>query len=341
MKARGSLRTYVLVRLVLTIPMVMILLTVVFLLMRVAPGDPITAALGGRLPPAQLAAHRRAAGLDQPLVIQYVHYLRDVTTGNLGTAITDNQPVTHILAVNGGATLELTGAALLVAIVVGVPLGLLAGRLRDRGLDIGVRLTAIVVYAMPTFFLGLVLQLVFGIWLGWLPTSNEASPLVVASLPQHTNVTLIDALIAGNSSAVVDASEHLVLPACTLGLITAAVFSRLVRINVIQTLRSQYVDAARARGISEPRVVVRHAFRNALVPVITVMGLQSALLLSGAVLTENTFNWPGIGNALTSYLANRDYTAVQGIVTAFALVVVAVSLIIDLVAAVVDPRVRY
>jgi peptide/nickel transport system permease protein len=182
---------------------------------------------------------------------------------------------------------------------------------------------------------------VFGVALGWLPTSGASSPVVEATLPEHTHIVLIDALLAGDTSAFFDALQHLILPAATLGIVLAGVFIRLVRVNLIQTLRSDYVEAARARGIRERGVVLKHGFRNALVPVITVMGLQAALLLSGAVLTENTFNWPGIGNQLLVYLNNRDYTALQGIITAFALVVVGVSLLIDLLAATIDPRVRY
>ena len=341
MGSSGSLRGYVLTRLLLTIPMVWILLTIVFCLMRVAPGDPISAALGGKVAPAELAERRAEAGFDRPLIAQYGDYLSEVVQGNLGESITDNRPVTDILLVNGLATVELTFFALLVALAVGIPLGLLAGRYRDTGVDTASRLFGIVTYAMPAFFVGLVAQLVFGVALGWLPTSGESSPVVEATLPERTHIVLIDALLAGDTSAFFDALQHLILPAVTLGIVLAGVFIRLVRVNLIQTLRSDYVEAARARGIRERGVVLKHGFRNALVPVITVMGLQAALLLSGAVLTENTFNWPGIGNALLVYLNNRDYTAVQGIITAFALVVVGVSLLIDLLAATIDPRVRY
>ena len=340
-RSSGSLRTYVITRVLLTIPMVFILLTMVFLLMRVAPGDPIQAALGGRLPPAQLAARRHAAGFDRPLIVQYGQYLGSVLTGHFGTSLTDGRPVTQIIAVNGAATLELTVAALIVALVVGVPLGLYSGRFRNSFFDVGSRLFGIVAYAAPVFFVGLLAQLFFGKYLGWLPASGQAGPIVQAVLPQPTHILVIDALLAGDWSAFRDVVLHLILPACTLGLLVSGVFIRLVRVNIIQTLKADYIEAARARGIVERRVVVRHAFRNALVPVVTVMGLQAALLLSGAVLTEETFNWPGIGNQLIDYLNNRDYTAVQGIITVFALVVVVVSLLIDLVTVLVDPRVKY
>ena len=337
----GSLRRYALTRLALVIPMVLILLTMVFLLMRVAPGDPVSAALGGRVPEQVLQAKRHAAGFDQPLIVQYVTYLKQVFTLNFGRAISDNRQVLDVIKVNGAATLELTFFATVFALLVGMPLGLLSGRFRDTPFDVGSRIFGIVTYAAPVFFVGLLFQLLFGLKLGWLPTSGQTSPLVGATMQTHTHVLVIDALIDGDTGALKDVLLHLVLPAVTLGLLLCGVYIRLVRVNVIQTLKGDYVEAARARGVSERNVVIRHAFRNALVPVITVMGLQVALLLSGAVLTEQTFNWPGIGNELIRYLNNRDYTAVQGIITVFALVVVVVSLLIDFFNALVDPRIRY
>ena len=191
------------------------------------------------------------------------------------------------------------------------------------------------------FFLGLMAQLVFGVWLNWLPTSDRASPIVQATLQTHTNLFVIDSIIDRNWVALWDVLRHLILPAVTLGLATAGIFIRLIRVNVIRTLRDDYIEAARARGIKEHDVVYSHAFKNALVPVITVIGLNMALLLGGAVLTETTFNWPGIGHALVTYLENRDYVAVQGIIVVFALIVVFISLLVDFINAYVDPRIRY
>ena len=337
----GSLRRYVITRVLLAAPMVLILLTLVFLLMRVAPGNPIVAALGGHLSPQQLAAKERAAGYDRALIVQYWEYLRQVFTGNLGTTLTDHRPLTQVIAQNGAATLELTVAAMFVAVVVGVPLGMIAGRMRDTWFDAGSRLFGIVIYAAPVFFLGLLAQDLFSNVLGFLPASSEASVLTQANLQPHTNILFIDAMIDDQWGAIPDLLAHLVLPAVTLGLVIAGVIVRLVRVNVIQTLKADYVEAARARGLRERRVLVSHAFRNALVPIVTVTGLQVALLLSGAVLTEETFNWPGIGNQLVMYLENRDYIAVQGIVTVFAVAVVVISVLIDIINAFVDPRVRY
>jgi peptide/nickel transport system permease protein len=336
-----SLKRYAITRLLLVVPMILILLTIVFVLLRVAPGNPVSASLGGHVPPAVIARISHQLGFDKPITTQYGEYLWDIARGNFGTTISDRRTVGSIIAVNGAATLELTFFAMLVALVVGVSVGLLSGRFRDTPVDAGGRLFGIVVYATPVFFLGLLAQLVFGIWLNWLPTSDQASPLTYATLNTHTNILVIDAIIDRNWSAEKDVLEHLVLPAMTLGLVYAGVFIRLIRVNVIRTLKDDYIEAARARGINERSVVYRHAFKNALVPVVTVIGLQLALLLGGAILTETTFNWPGLGHELYVYLQNRDYAAVQGIIVVFGLVVVFASILIDFVTAFIDPRVRY
>jgi peptide/nickel transport system permease protein len=337
----SSLRTYLLTRLGLAIPTVLILLTMVFVLMRVAPGDPIQAALGGHVPQEEIAKRRAAAGYDRPILTQYFEYLGDAVTLDLGTTLTDHRSIGSIIAENGAATLELTFWAFLIAVVVGVSIGLYAGRYRDTWIDTGGRLFGIFVYAAPVFFTGYLLQLLFGSTLGWLPTSNRVGPITEFELDKTTHFYMIDSIISGNWNALWDVITHLILPAVTLGLLVSGVLIRLVRVNLLQTMRGDYVEAARARGISERRVVMQHAFRNALVPVVTVAGLQFAILLGGAILTEQTFNWPGIGSELVRYLNNRDYIAVQGIITIFALAVVFVSLLIDLINAFIDPRVRY
>jgi peptide/nickel transport system permease protein len=341
MSRAGSLRGYVLVRIALVVPMVWVLLTLVFLLMRVAPGDPISATLGGKLPPDELARRQHELGIDRPLITQYLDYLWDVVRLKFGTTITDGRTISSIVIENGGATLVLTGAALLVALIIGLPLGLVAGRYRDSVPDAVIRLFAILSYAAPVYFIGLLMQLYFAKHLNWLPASRQASALVQAETPTKTHILPLDTLINGDWSGFVDCMKHLLMPAVALGLLVTGVFIRLVRVNVAQALGGDYVEAARARGVPEHRVVSRHAFRNALVPVATVMGLQVALLLGGAVLTEQTFSWPGLGSQLLAYLNNRDYTAVQGIITVFALVVVVISLFIDLLNALIDPRIKY
>jgi peptide/nickel transport system permease protein len=339
--AGGSLPRYIGQRVLLIIPMIFILLTLVFILLRVAPGDPISAALGNKLSPAALAQREHDAGFDRPLAVQYVEYLGSVVRLNFGTTITDKQPVIDVIKDNGGATLELTFVAFCIALLIGLPLGIIAARFRDSVGDVVIRLFGIVTYAAPVFFVGLLAQLLFTLKLGWLPASDEASPITKFTVPTKTHILLVDTLISGDGGAIKDVLLHLIMPATTLGILICGVFIRLVRVNVLQTLQADYVEAARARGIGETTVLRTHAFRNALVPVVTVIGLQVALLMSGAVLTESTFNWPGIGSKLIAYIENRDYVAVQGLITVFAIVVVLMSLIVDIVTALIDPRVRY
>jgi len=337
----SPLTRYLLVRLALIIPMLWILVTMVFVLMRVI-GDPISAALGGRLGPAEIAERKAAAGLDRPILVQYWEYMSGLLQGDFGRTLTDNRAVSEILVVNGAATFELAFWSLLVAFAVGVPLGRMAARYRDRFPDVILRLFAILVYAAPVFFVGLLLKLAFTPF-GW-PSSGRASiqaELAISDVSPQTHIMIIDAILYGDTGYILDVLQHAVLPAIALGLLTGGVFLRLIRVNLLQTLRMDYVTAARARGVNERRVMNRHAFRNALVPVVTVMGLQIALLLGGAILTETTFEWKGLGYQLAEYLIRRDFLAVQGIVTLIALIVCAASFLIDVIVAFVDPRVRF
>jgi peptide/nickel transport system permease protein len=337
--AGGSLPRYLGQRLLLLIPMIWLVLTVVFLLLRVAPGDPVSAAVGGRLAEDELDRRREQMGLDRPLFVQYLEYLGQVARFDLGNALTDNRPVLEIITDNGGATLTLTLGAFLFALLLGIPLGLLAGRRRDSGADVVIRVFGIVTYAAPVFVTGLLFVLLIS-GTGW-PTYDIASPMTKFNVETKTHILLVDAMLSGDSAAIWDVVQHHLLPCFVLGLFLSGVFIRLVRVNLLQTLKGDYVEAARARGIAEKHVIRRHAFRNALVPVITVIGLQVALTMSGAVLTESVFNWPGLGTELIDYLNSRDYAAVQGLVTFFALIVVVVSVVVDIVNALVDPRVRY
>ncbi|WP_261164973.1 ABC transporter permease [Microbacterium sp. Marseille-Q6965] len=342
--ARGgaTLWRYVLIRFLLIFPTIFILVTTVFLMMRVT-GDPITAALGGQLTPAQLEERIEAAGYNRPLIVQYLEYLGQILRGDFGTTL-DGQPVVGVLARYGGATLELAFYALIVAFVVGIPLGMLAAALRDRWGDAVLRVFAILCYATPVFFAGLILKLVFSVWLGVLPSSGRASPrieLQLNRLDNSTGIFTIDAIRTGNPAIIGDVLQHAILPGVALGLLTAGVFLRLVRTNVIGTLAMPYVDAARSRGISEYRLVRKHAYKPALIPIITVIGLQIAMLLGGAVLTETTFEWMGLGYQLSEYLKARDYVAVQGIVALLAVIVALTNFIVDIIAAFIDPRVRY
>ena len=339
----GGLGSYIVVRFLLIFPTIFILVTTVFFLMRTT-GDPITAALGGRLPPQQLQARIHAAGYDQPVIVQYGHYLNGILHGDFGTTVSDHRAVTNVLTTFGTATLELAVYALIVALIVGIPLGRVAAFRRDRAPDAVLRVFAILCYATPVFFAGLLLKLVFSVWLNWLPVDGRASTgteLQMELLPHQTGIYLIDALRSGDGNLISDVLQHAVLPAIALGLLTAGVFLRLVRTNVIGTHGAGYVEAARSRGVGEYRLLRKHAYRPALIPIITVIGLQIALLLGGAVLTETTFEWKGLGFQLNQYLQARDYVAVQGIVALLAVIVAVTNFVVDIIAALIDPRVRY
>ena len=345
-RRRGSggspLARYILIRFLLIFPTVLILVTLVFFLIRMT-GDPITAALGGRLPADQLAERIHEAGYDRNIFIQYVEYLGQIFTFDFGTTITDKQPVVHVLATYGLATLELVLYSLVVAFIVGIPLGMVAAAMRDRWPDAVLRVSAILFYATPVFFAGLVAKLVFSVWLGWLPVSGRANVRTEIALGRDggTGIYLIDASASGNPNYIWDVLSHAILPALTLGLLTAGIFLRLVRTNVIGTYNMPYIDAARSRGVRESRLVRTHAYKPALIPIITVIGLQIALMLGGAVLTETTFEWKGLGFQLAAYLSARDFVAVQGIVAMIAIIVAVTNFLVDIIAAFIDPRVRY
>ncbi|TDW31559.1 ABC transporter permease [Cryobacterium psychrophilum] len=339
----GGIGRYLITRFLLIIPTIFILVSMVFWLMRTT-GDPITAALGGRLSPDQLAERIHAAGYDRPIIVQYFEYLGQVFSGNFGTTISTNRPVSEVLTTYGLATAELVFYALLVAFIVGIPLGMVAAYWRDKAPDAFLRVFAILCYATPVFFAGLLLKLVFAVWLKVLPVAGRASTgaeLQMQFLPNKTGVYTIDAIQTGNAAVLGDVLSHAVLPALALGLLTAGVFLRLVRTNVIGTLGTDYVNAARSRGVNEFRLVRKHAYRPALIPIITVIGLQIALLLGGAVLTETTFEWKGLGFMLIQFIQARDFVAVQGIVALLAVIVALSNFIVDIIAAVIDPRVRY
>ncbi|MFM7030327.1 MAG: ABC transporter permease [Micrococcales bacterium] len=340
---KSPLLRYLVVRFLLIFPTIFILVSMVFFVMR-AIGDPITAALGGRLSPAQLAARIHSAGYDRPVLTQYLEYLGQIARGDFGRTLTTNQSIGEVLATYGMATVELTVYSVIVALLVGIPLGMLAAHRRDTKTDAGARIFGILAYATPVFFVGLLLKLVFGVFLPILPIAGRASltdELLISSVPGATGFYLIDALRTGDPTLILDVLSHAVLPALTLGLLTAGVFMRLVRTNMIGTLNNDYVDAARSRGVSEYRLVTKHAYRPALIPVITVVGMQIAVLLSGAVLTETTFEWKGLGFELAHFLSARDFVAVQGIVALLAVVVAVTNFLVDVLAAIIDPRIKY
>lgn len=327
------------VRVLLSIPMLLILLTLVFALLHAAPGDPVTATVGARLPPDEIAARKEALGLNDPIHVQYVRFISNALQGDFGDPVTDRRSVLQIVAETAPATLELVVAGMLVAVTIGIVIGGLAGRMRDTPFDIAGRFFGILIYATPLFWTALLAQLLFSVELGWLPSSGRIGGF---NAPQEiTGFYVIDSVVTGDWEALQSTLRYLMLPAITLGLLVGGVFVRLVRVNMLQSLRADYVEAARARGVRERHVVFRHAFKNALIPIVTIMGLQFALLIGNATLTETVFSWPGLARALVDFIGSRDYAAVQGIVTFIALVVVALSLLIDIVNALIDPRVRY
>ncbi len=356
--ARGStLLAYAVTRIVLAIPMLLILLTAVFVVLRILPGDPILALWGGRNPPqSAIDAARQQLGLDQPVWVQYVTYLKNVFTGNLGISIGElyrGQPVWNQIEVRFPATVELAVGGMLVASLVGIPLGVMAGANRDRPVDLAVRLYGTIIWVIPIFWLGLILQLIFGVWLQWLPANGRwtgtdipcAPPSCQATVFGHlfvyrTGMYTIDSLIEGNLAHFVNAVSHLVLPCITLGLVLSGFFAKTVRANMLRTIGSDFTEAARARGVRKRAIVYRHAFKNALVPVITVLGLQFAILFAGAILTEKTFSIQGLGILLLNSITSKDMTMIQGVVVFYATIIVVMSLVIDIIGAMIDPRIR-
>jgi peptide/nickel transport system permease protein len=336
-----NLLRYAVTRILLTIPMVLILLTLVFVVLRVMPGDPVSAMLGGHAPERVIQEKKEELGLNRPLIVQYFEYLGQLIRLDLGNSMIYNQKVTQPIGEKLAATLELTLVGMLFTLLIGVPLGAYAASRRRTGQDFGIRLYGIVFYCIPVFWMGLMLQLIFGIWLRWLPISGRTSARVLVSTFEVTGFYTIDSLIRGNIAAFGDVLVHLFLPSLTLGLVLSGVFVRLTRANMLDVLKSDYVLAARARGIPERKVVYRHALKNAFIPILTMLGLQFAILLSGAILTENTFSWPGMGRLLVERIYLRDYPTVQGVIAVFAIMVSAISLLVDLIYALIDPRVRY
>jgi len=335
----SSLRTYIVGRALLTIPMVWVLVTVVFLILRVMPGDPCLAILREAATKTQLESCRRGLGIDKPIAVQYVNYLSGLVQGDLGTSLTRRRAVSLEIADRFPATFELAIAATIVMVGVGVSTGALAAKKRKSPTDYGLRVWSIVIYAMPIFWFGLILQYVFALKLGLLPTygrvATEMAPKAV------TGFYVLDSILTLNGPSLGSSLEHLILPALTLGLILSGMFTRLTRANMLDILRQDFITSGRARGIPENTLVYGHALKNAFIPILTLMGLEFAILLAGAILTEHTFSWPGMGRLLVERIYDRDFATVQGVVTLFAVIVAVVSLVVDVAYAYIDPRIRY
>lgn len=341
---RGSsgLRRFILTRVALTIPMVFILGTVVFFVLRVLPGDPVSSALGPKGTPEMIQQIRTQLGLNDPLIVQYGRFLVSMVTFNFGNSLVGgHRPIIDEMSERFPATLELIIPASIIALVIGILGGTLAASKRKKLPDYLLRIYAVVIYSLPVFWFGLILQLFFGVRLNWLPISGRIDPIIGTTLKTYTNIYSLDSLITGNWEAFGSVLQHLILPTVTLGLIQSGLFLRMTRGNVIETLQEDYIKAARARGIQERVITYGHALKNAMIPVITIIGLQVAILLAGAVLTETVFSWPGMGSYLVERISARDYTAVQSVITVFAMLVALISLAVDVVYSLIDPRVRY
>ncbi|PPT05968.1 Oligopeptide transport system permease protein OppB [Geitlerinema sp. FC II] len=341
MSRSRALQSYVLVRLLLAPLMLWTIATVVFLLLRATPGDPVDAILGPRAPEAFKDELREQLGLAGSLPQQYGRYLLQLLQFDLGESATSRgQTVWEIIGNFFPATIELAVGSMLVAAVVGVGVGMLSASRPNTPWDVGGRLFGILTYSVPMFWMGMLLQLIFAVQLGWFPLGTRF-PLGVPAPAGVTGLYLVDSLLAGSPQQFFAALHYLALPCLTLGILLSGIFERVVRVNLKQTLKSDYVEAARARGIPEGRVLVAHALKNALIPTISVFGLTFAALLGGAILTEVTFSWPGLASRLYEAISARDYPTVQGVVVFFAAIVVGVSICIDILNAWIDPRVRY
>jgi ABC-type dipeptide/oligopeptide/nickel transport system permease component len=285
--------------------------TLVFSLIHLVPGDPVQSMLGEGASPQDVAETRARLGLDRPLLAQYAGFLKGLASGDLGTSLRTNQSVTQAIGERMPATFELAFAAMAVAVVIALPLGVLAAVRAGTATDVAATTLALVGISIPNFWLGPLLAIAFAVALGWLPVSGRGT------------------------------LAHLVLPAVTLGAPLAAVLARMTRTSVIEELNELYVLAARARGVSRLRAVVRHAFRNSLIPIVTVIGLQFGAVLTGAVITETIFAWPGVGRLLIQSISFRDYPLVQGCILLIAVTYVSMNLLTDLLYGLLDPRIRY
>lgn len=298
-------------RLLLTIPVLLGVATLVFALIHLVPGDPVQAMLGDTASTQDVADLRTRLGLDRPLHIQYVAFLKGAATGDLGASLRTSQPVTAAILERLPATLELAVASMIVALLIAIPLGIVAAVRAGTVVDHAATTVALLGISIPNFWLGPLLAIVFSVLLGWLPVSGRGT------------------------------LAHLVLPAITLGAPLAAILARMTRASLLEELRELYVLAARARGVSRARAILAHAFRNSLIPIVTVVGLQCGAVLTGAVITETIFAWPGVGRLLIQSITFRDYPLVQGCILFIAVIYVSVNLAIDIAYGFLDPRIRY
>ncbi len=330
---------YIIRRLFETIPVLIGVSIVVFSFVHLIPGDPALVMLGERASEENVAELRERLGLNEPLPVQYLVFVGNILRGDLGRSIQGNKPVAGELARRFPATMELSFISLFLASILGIPIGVISAVKRNSLIDTASMVGALVGVSMPIFWLGLLLIFIFGVYLGWLPTGGRLD--VTMDLEPITGMYTIDSLLRGDWDAFGNAVKHLVLPSIALSTIPLAIIARITRSAMLEVLHQDYIRTARAKGLHEKAVIFRHALRNALLPVVTVIGLQMGTLLSGAVLTETIFSWPGIGRWLFNSIQGRDYPIVQSVSLVIALIFVLVNLLVDLSYAWLNPRIRY
>jgi peptide/nickel transport system permease protein len=333
------MKWYIIKRLLQIIPVILGVTIIAFTLIHIAPGDPARNMLGQHASQQEIDEIRAKYGLDQPLYVQYFIWLGDVLQGNLGRSILYHEQVTIEIASRFPNTIELAIAAMLFAILIGVIAGIISATKQYSIADYSVMGIALFGISMPVFWLGIMLMMIFGVYLGWLPIGGRIDLLI----PFHrvTGFMVLDSIITANGAALISVLSHLVLPAIALGTIPMAIIARTTRSSMLEILRQDFIRTERAKGLSERIVIYKHALRNAMVPVVTVVGLNFGLLLSGAILTETVFSWPGVGRLVVNAVYARDYPLVIGCILVFALVFVIVNLITDILYTYIDPRIHY
>jgi len=334
-----KLTSFILKRLLLMILVLLGVSVIVFVVARVIPADPVGAILGGNAPPDLIDDMRHRLGLDKPLINQFLDYMFGLLKGDLGVSLKSNRPVTTDIADFFPATLELAIAATFVSILLGITLGIFSAVYRNKFIDHFSRVFSILGVSMPVFWTGLLLLLLFYYKLGWLPGTGRLS-LFTPAPDRITGLLIIDSLLTLNFEAFKDALSHIILPAVVLGYSATASIARITRSSMLDVLRQDYIRTAKAKGIGKRLVIYRHALRNALIPVVTIIGLTFGGLLEGAVLTETIFGWPGLGRYIVNALLFLDYPAVMGGTLFVAVVYSLVNLVVDIIYAVLDPRMR-
>ncbi|MEW6400985.1 MAG: nickel ABC transporter permease [Chloroflexota bacterium] len=329
----------ILERVLTTIPIMFGVAIIVFFFIRLTPGDPVDIMLGrsGSVTSAELEQLRHQFHLDQPLLVQLWYFLSDAVRGDLGYSYIRNKPVVALLVERLPATIELTLGALIVSLIIAVPIGILSAVKQNSLLDRSSMAGAFLGISMPGFWLGIILILVFAVQLRWLPAQGRLGYEV--DLHEITGLYVLDSILTGNMKALVDSLRHLVLPSITLGAGVAAIIARVLRSSMLEVLRSDYVKLARAKGATEWRVVMKHALRNAMIPTVTVVGLQVGVLLGGNMIVESVFSWPGLGRLVVDGIFNRDFPLIQGSVMIYAITFVLVNLVVDVLYTYLNPKI--